>query len=57
MISVLPSTYMVGMITMGRSTDCEFGKTPTFNQSAMTMTEGSVMVLSSSLVALFFSSL
>lgn len=33
------------------------GHVPTFSQSAMTMTEGSVMVLSSSLVALFFSSL
>lgn len=29
----------------------------TFSQSAITMTEGSVMVLSSSFVALFFSSL
>lgn len=37
--------------------DCGVEDAPTFNQSAMTMTEGSVMVLSSSLVALFFSSL
>lgn len=56
-ISVFPRTYMVGMIKTGQNTDCKFGNTPTFNQSAMTMTEGSVMVLSSSLVALFFSSL